>query len=116
MGLVTMHAYPLKHCQASHRVTIGNVLSAAASQGFVREVAPFVHTAQRDGKPIRIDETNAITCGGNRRGLRFVRDCTLGPEHLLRPGSARDQRPERQHGPRLDQLGPGPDHGRTAGR
>ena len=64
VGLVTMHAYPLKHCRASHVVTIANVLSAAASQGFVDEVAPFVRTAQSAGKPIRIDETNAITCGG----------------------------------------------------
>ena len=64
VGLVTMHAYPLKHCQADHVLTVADVLSAAASQGFVDEVARFVRTAQQAGTPIRIDETNAITCGG----------------------------------------------------
>jgi hypothetical protein len=59
-----MHAYPLKHCRAGHVVTIANVLSQAASQGFVREVAPFAHLARRAGRQFRVDETNAITCGG----------------------------------------------------
>ncbi|HLI58241.1 MAG TPA: glycosyl hydrolase family 79 C-terminal domain-containing protein [Solirubrobacteraceae bacterium] len=66
IGLVTIHAYPLKHCTRSHVVTIGNVLSSAASYGFVDSIAPYVHTAHADGKPIRIDEMNAITCGGTR--------------------------------------------------
>jgi hypothetical protein len=66
VGLVTMHAYPLKHCSASHRVTIPDVLSNSTSDGYVNEVAPFVRTAQAYHRPIRIDEMNAITCGGTR--------------------------------------------------
>lgn len=66
IGLVTIHAYPLKHCTSSHVVTIGNVLSSGASYGFVDSITPYVRTAHADGKPIRIDEMNAITCGGTR--------------------------------------------------
>ncbi len=64
VGLTTMHAYPLKHCTPSHRITIPDVLANSASDGFVSEVAPFVATSRRAGKPIRIDEVNAISCGG----------------------------------------------------
>ena len=66
IGLVTIHAYPLKHCTASHKVTIPEVLSGAASYGFVNSVTPYVRDAHGVGKPIRIDEMNAITCGGTR--------------------------------------------------
>lgn len=66
IGLVTIHAYPLKHCSNSHVVTIPNVVSSGASYGFVDSITPYVRTAHRDGKPIRIDEMNAITCGGTR--------------------------------------------------
>jgi hypothetical protein len=64
VGLTTIHAYPLKHCSAGHVVTIPELLSNAASAGFVREVSPYVKISHADGKPIRIDEVNAITCGG----------------------------------------------------
>ncbi len=66
IGLVTIHAYPLKHCSASHNVTIPEVLAGSASYGFVNSLAPFVKTAHADGKGIRVDEMNAITCGGTR--------------------------------------------------
>jgi hypothetical protein len=66
IGLVTIHAYPLKHCSASHVVTIPQVLASSTSYGFVNELAPYVKTAHSDGKPIRVDEMNAITCGGTR--------------------------------------------------
>jgi hypothetical protein len=67
VGLTTIHAYPLKHCRASHVVTIPNVLAGAASSGFVSEVAPYVRISHRAGRPIRIDELNAISCGGTAR-------------------------------------------------
>jgi hypothetical protein len=67
VGLTTIHAYPLKHCRASHVVTIPEVLSNAASQGFVAEVAPYVRISHAHGTPIRIDELNAISCGGTAR-------------------------------------------------
>jgi hypothetical protein len=64
VGLTTIHAYPLKHCSAGHVVTIPELLSNASSGGFVHEVTPFVNISHAHGKPIRIDELNAITCGG----------------------------------------------------
>ena len=67
VGLTTIHAYPLKHCSPSHVITIPEVLANSASGGFVSQVAPFVATAHRAGKPIRIDEVNAISCGGTAK-------------------------------------------------
>jgi hypothetical protein len=64
VSLVTMHAYPLKHCTPSHIVTIPEVLANSASAGFVSEVTPYVRIAEAHHKPIRIDEVNAISCGG----------------------------------------------------
>jgi hypothetical protein len=64
VSVVTMHAYPLKHCTPSHIVTIPEVLANSASDGFVSEVTPYVRIAQAHHKPIRIDEVNAISCGG----------------------------------------------------
>jgi hypothetical protein len=64
VSVVTMHAYPLKHCTPSHVVTIPEVLANSASDGFVSEVTPYVRIAQAHHKPIRIDEVNAISCGG----------------------------------------------------
>jgi hypothetical protein len=66
IGLVTIHAYPLKHCSASHNVTIPDVLSSGASYGFVNSLTPYVKAAHAVGKGIRVDEMNAITCGGTR--------------------------------------------------
>ncbi len=64
VALTTMHAYPLKHCTPSHVVTIPEVLADSASQGFVSQVTPYVRVARAHHKPIRIDEVNAISCGG----------------------------------------------------
>ena len=64
--LTTIHAYPLKHCTPSHVITIPQLLANSASNGFVAQVAPSVATSHRAGKPIRIDEVNAISCGGTR--------------------------------------------------
>jgi glycosyl hydrolase family 79 len=66
IGLVTIHAYPLKHCTSSHVVTIPEVLASGASYGFVNELEPYVRSAHANGKPLRVDEMNAITCGGTR--------------------------------------------------
>ncbi len=67
VGLTTMHAYPLKHCTPSHVITIPELLANSASDGFVSQVTPFVAAAHRAGKPMRIDEVNAISCGGTAK-------------------------------------------------
>jgi hypothetical protein len=66
VGLVTLHAYPLKHCSASKHVTIAQLLSDASSAGLAGMLAPYVEIARRHGVRLRIDEMNAISCGGTR--------------------------------------------------
>lgn len=64
--LTTLHAYPLKHCVHSTVVTIGQLLSEASSRGLAGQVQPYVTVAHRHGVRARIDEMNAVTCGGTR--------------------------------------------------
>jgi hypothetical protein len=64
--LVTIHAYPLKHCSASASVTVGDLLSNAASAGLANGLAPDVAIAHRRGLALRVDEINAVSCGGVR--------------------------------------------------
>jgi hypothetical protein len=64
--LATVHAYPLKHCTHSTVVTIGQLLSDQASHGLAEQVSPYVATALRRHIGVRVDEMNAISCGGTR--------------------------------------------------
>ncbi|MGZ4172431.1 MAG: glycosyl hydrolase family 79 C-terminal domain-containing protein [Solirubrobacteraceae bacterium] len=64
--LVTVHAYPLKHCRKSTVVTIGQLLSEQSSHGLAASVAPYVAVATAHHDPLRIDEMNGVSCGGTR--------------------------------------------------
>ena len=64
VGLVTLHAYPLKHCSAAARVTIPEILSSSSSTGLAASLARAVATVHAHGAAVRIDEMSAITCGG----------------------------------------------------
>lgn len=64
--LTTIHAYPLKHCTPSNVVTAAQLLAESSSTGFARGVAPFAALAHRRATRIRVDEMNAISCGGFR--------------------------------------------------
>ncbi|HET9105126.1 MAG TPA: glycosyl hydrolase family 79 C-terminal domain-containing protein [Solirubrobacteraceae bacterium] len=64
--VATVHAYPLKHCSGSAPVTEDDLLSSTASDGLAATVEPWVVAAHRAGRPLRLDEMNAITCGGTR--------------------------------------------------
>jgi hypothetical protein len=64
--LATVHAYPLKHCGHFARVSIGQLLSDQASHGLAQTLAPYVALASAHHAPLRVDEMNAITCGGQR--------------------------------------------------
>lgn len=66
MKLTTIHAYPLKHCTPSNVVTAAQLLAESSSTGFARGVAPFAALAHRRATRIRVDEMNAISCGGFR--------------------------------------------------
>ncbi len=64
--IATVHAYPLKHCAGSQLVTEADLLSDTSSDGLAATVAPWVSAAHGRGIPLRVDEMNAITCGGTR--------------------------------------------------
>jgi hypothetical protein len=64
--LVTVHAYPLKHCRKTTVVTIGQLLSEQSTQGLAQQIAPYVAAASARHAPLRIDEMNGISCGGTR--------------------------------------------------
>ncbi len=65
VGLATIHRYPLKHCGTTP-VTLGQLLSDQASNGLAQSVASAVRDVHAHHVPLRIDEINAITCGGVR--------------------------------------------------
>jgi hypothetical protein len=62
--VATMHTYPLKHCSHRSHVTIGQLLSNASSLGLAGHVARYVAMAHAHHVPLRIDEMNAVSCGG----------------------------------------------------
>ncbi len=66
IGVATIHDYPLKHCTAIHHVTIAQLLSNASSEGLAASLAPEVSAAHRRHVPLRIDEMNSVSCGGER--------------------------------------------------
>jgi hypothetical protein len=64
--LVTLHAYPLKHCSHSSHPTGAQLISSASSAGLAASQARYVAVARRHGLGVRIDELNGISCGGVR--------------------------------------------------
>ena len=64
--LVTVHAYPLKHCTKATVVTIGQLLADSSSRGLALGLTPYIRAATRAGLPIRVDEMNGVSCGGTR--------------------------------------------------
>ncbi len=66
VSVATVHAYPLKHCVATNHVTIGEVLADSSSDGLAARVAPLAAVAHRHHVPLRLDEMNSISCGGER--------------------------------------------------
>jgi hypothetical protein len=66
LGVVTVHAYPLKHCTKSTAVTSSQLLADSSSHGLAQRVAPWVALSDRHRLPLRVDEMNGISCGGTR--------------------------------------------------
>jgi hypothetical protein len=64
VNIATVHAYPLKHCSASSHVTIGQLLASSSSGGLATRIAPVAAIAHRHHMPLRVDEINSVTCGG----------------------------------------------------
>jgi Glycosyl hydrolase family 79 C-terminal beta domain len=65
-SLITLHRYPLKRCSASHHLTAAELLSEESSKGLADSVASYARLAHARRLPIRVDEMNSISCGGQR--------------------------------------------------
>ena len=63
--MATLHRYPLKRCSASARLTIGELLAQSSSRGLANTVRRWVGVAHAHHVPVRIDEMNAVSCGGD---------------------------------------------------
>jgi hypothetical protein len=61
--IVTVHRYPLG-CDPSIPATIPELLSDASTRDFTAGFEPALAAAHAHGASIRLDETNAVSCGG----------------------------------------------------
>jgi hypothetical protein len=66
LRVVTVHAYPLKHCRKSTVVTSSQLLANSSSHGLAQLIAPWVALSAHHHLPLRVDEMNGISCGGTR--------------------------------------------------
>jgi Glycosyl hydrolase family 79 C-terminal beta domain len=66
VAVATLHKYPLKHCSKTAHVTIDQLLANSSSAGLADSVARYASIAHAHHVPLRIDEMNAVSCGGVR--------------------------------------------------
>jgi hypothetical protein len=64
LKLVTVHAYPMKNCSRITHLSVSDFFARASIQGLADSVRGMVRAAAADGKPLRVDEINGVTCGG----------------------------------------------------
>jgi hypothetical protein len=64
ISVVTLHRYPTQRCAKTTVVPASALLARTASDGMAANVAPYVRIAHRFGHPLRLDEMNAVSCGG----------------------------------------------------
>jgi hypothetical protein len=64
--LLTIHRYPLKQCSSSAVVTMSELLADSSSNGLAAGLAPYIAVARAHHAPLRVDEMNAVSCGGTR--------------------------------------------------
>jgi len=64
VGLITVHAYPLKRCGSSPELRPTQFFQASSLQGLADMIGGWVRTAAAHRLPLRIDEMNSISCGG----------------------------------------------------
>ena len=64
LKLATVHAYPLKNCSRHAHPLLSQLLAHSSIQGLGASIHKMVKAAAAHGEPLRVDELNAITCGG----------------------------------------------------
>ncbi len=64
VSLLTVHAYPTKHCGKAADVTAADLFLPSSLQGLAGQVAGWVRIAAAHHLPLRVDEMNSVSCGG----------------------------------------------------
>jgi hypothetical protein len=67
IGMITLHRYPLARCHpmsAAQDPSIAHLLAPSSSDGLASSVARTVAVAHAHHVPLRVDELNSISCGG----------------------------------------------------
>jgi len=64
LKLVTTHAYPMKNCSRLSQVSVPDFFARSSIQGLADSIHDAVKTAAAHGKPLRVDEINGVSCGG----------------------------------------------------
>ncbi len=62
--VATLHRYPLKHCRSVAHNSVSDLLANSSSRGLANGLATYARTAHAHHVPLRIDEMNAVSCGG----------------------------------------------------
>ena len=66
LRMVTVHAYPLKHCVPTEFAKASQLFDSASLQGLANMVGGWEKIAAAHHLPLRVDEMNSISCGGQR--------------------------------------------------
>ena len=64
LGLVTVHAYPLKDCSRGAHNSVSEFFDRSSIQGLADLIHGAVTGAAAHGEPLRVDEISGIPCGG----------------------------------------------------
>jgi hypothetical protein len=64
LKLVTVHAYAMKNCSRVTHLSVSEFFARASIQGLADSIHGMVKAAAAHGKPLRVDEINGISCGG----------------------------------------------------
>lgn len=66
LRLVTVHAYAMKDCSGVAHLSVSQFFTPASIQGLGDVIHVMVKAAAGHGKPLRVDEINGVSCGGER--------------------------------------------------
>jgi hypothetical protein len=64
LELVTVHAYAMKNCSLITHLSVSGFFARASIQGLADSIHGTVKAAAAHGKPLRVDEINGVSCGG----------------------------------------------------
>ena len=66
VGLVTIHAYPLKHCNPHVFASPTELYTDPSLQGLADKIGGWVRAVGAQHRPLRVDEMNSVSCGGQQ--------------------------------------------------